>query len=272
MPVRLERPTTTRTSRSSPSTGPTRRTRSTRRRSASSPARLARDRRRRGHPLRGADRRRRARVLRRHGHEAHDPRVAARSRAASGIDPDELRGRCAASATATLAGFDLGVPLVVRRERPRARRRLRPDARVRAPLRRAPRHLRARGGRARPLPDRQRDACSCRARSAGCTRRSCCSPRGRSTRARARGDRPLNAVVPPDELLADRARRRRRDRRERAARRARDARRRARAAALPLADAYRRQEELGRPLRATDDAREAQRAFVEKRKPQFRGA
>ena len=36
---------------------------------------------------------------------------------------------------------------------------------------------------------------------------------------------------------------------------------------LPLAEAYARQEELGRPLRATEDAREAQRAFVEKRKP-----
>jgi enoyl-CoA hydratase/carnithine racemase len=36
---------------------------------------------------------------------------------------------------------------------------------------------------------------------------------------------------------------------------------------LPLDDAYRRQEELGKPLRRTDDAREAQRAFVEKRRP-----
>jgi enoyl-CoA hydratase/carnithine racemase len=41
--------------------------------------------------------------------------------------------------------------------------------------------------------------------------------------------------------------------------------------ALPLADAYRRQEELGRPLRATEDAREAQVAFVERRRPRFRG-
>ena len=41
--------------------------------------------------------------------------------------------------------------------------------------------------------------------------------------------------------------------------------------ALPLDEAYRRQEELGRPLRATEDAREAQRAFVEKRKPVWRG-
>lgn len=36
---------------------------------------------------------------------------------------------------------------------------------------------------------------------------------------------------------------------------------------LPLSEAYRRQEEIGRPLRKTEDAREAQRAFVEQRKP-----
>ena len=40
---------------------------------------------------------------------------------------------------------------------------------------------------------------------------------------------------------------------------------------LPLDEAYRRQEELGRPLRTTEDAREAQRAFVEKRKPTWKG-
>jgi enoyl-CoA hydratase len=40
---------------------------------------------------------------------------------------------------------------------------------------------------------------------------------------------------------------------------------------LPLDDAYRLQEEIGRPLRATDDAREAQRAFVEKRRPVWTG-
>jgi enoyl-CoA hydratase/carnithine racemase len=42
--------------------------------------------------------------------------------------------------------------------------------------------------------------------------------------------------------------------------------------AQPLAEAYVRQEQLGRPLRKTDDAREAQRAFVEKRRPVFRGS
>lgn len=40
--------------------------------------------------------------------------------------------------------------------------------------------------------------------------------------------------------------------------------------ALPLDEAWRRQEALGRPLRRTEDAREAQRAFVEKRRPRFR--
>jgi enoyl-CoA hydratase len=39
----------------------------------------------------------------------------------------------------------------------------------------------------------------------------------------------------------------------------------------PLAEAYLRQEEIGRPLRATQDAREAQRAFVEKRRPRWVG-
>jgi enoyl-CoA hydratase len=41
--------------------------------------------------------------------------------------------------------------------------------------------------------------------------------------------------------------------------------------ALPLAEAWRRQEELGRPLRTSEDAHEAQRAFVEKRRPVWRG-
>lgn len=40
---------------------------------------------------------------------------------------------------------------------------------------------------------------------------------------------------------------------------------------LDLAEGYRRQEELGAPLRATADAREGQRAFAERRPPVWRG-
>ena len=40
---------------------------------------------------------------------------------------------------------------------------------------------------------------------------------------------------------------------------------------MDLESAYVRQEELGSPLRKTEDAREAQRAFVEKREPVFHG-
>lgn len=40
---------------------------------------------------------------------------------------------------------------------------------------------------------------------------------------------------------------------------------------VSLEEGYRRQEEIGRELRKTEDAREAQRAFVEKRKPVWKG-
>jgi enoyl-CoA hydratase len=40
---------------------------------------------------------------------------------------------------------------------------------------------------------------------------------------------------------------------------------------LPREEAYRKQEEIGRRLRSTEDAREGQRAFVEKRAPVWRG-
>ena len=40
---------------------------------------------------------------------------------------------------------------------------------------------------------------------------------------------------------------------------------------LPLGEAYRRQEEIGAPLRKTEDAAEATRAFAEKRSPVWKG-
>jgi len=40
---------------------------------------------------------------------------------------------------------------------------------------------------------------------------------------------------------------------------------------MPMDEGYALQEQLGRPLRKTNDAREAQKAFVEKRKPKFTG-
>jgi enoyl-CoA hydratase len=41
--------------------------------------------------------------------------------------------------------------------------------------------------------------------------------------------------------------------------------------AMPLEQAYRRQEEIGAPLRRTRDAAEGARAFAERRKPSFEG-
>ena len=40
---------------------------------------------------------------------------------------------------------------------------------------------------------------------------------------------------------------------------------------LPIETAYRRQEEIGRPLRASEDAAEGARSFLEKRKPVWTG-
>jgi len=81
----------------------------------------------------------------------------------------------------------------------------------------------------------------------------------------------VNALVPPERLLATAL--------ETADRIARNAplavsatRRGVREIlALPLEEAYRRQEEIGRPLRRSEDAAEAQRAFVERRPPRFVG-
>lgn len=81
----------------------------------------------------------------------------------------------------------------------------------------------------------------------------------------------LNAIVPPEELMP-----RALGAAERIARNAPLAVQATlagvrRLEGMDLASAYAEQEALGRPLRRTEDAREAQRAFVEKRPPRFVG-
>jgi enoyl-CoA hydratase len=89
--------------------------------------------------------------------------------------------------------------------------------------------------------------------------------------ARAESIGLINAVVPAEQVL-DRAMQMAQTIASNAPLAVRETRRGVRELlGVPLADAYRRQEELGSPLRRTEDAREAQRAFVEKRKPVWRG-
>ena len=91
----------------------------------------------------------------------------------------------------------------------------------------------------------------------------------RGARARDRAPEPRGRRRPSCSTRPSRSPTRSpRTRRSRCARRARGVRE---LLALPLDEAYRRQEEIGRPLRKTDDAREAQAAFVEKRKPRLEG-
>ena len=70
-----------------------------------------RDRRRPGSALRGADRRRRARLLRGHGHAADDRRRRSALARGERVDPESFEGLRSVG-TALLVGFDLGVPLV----------------------------------------------------------------------------------------------------------------------------------------------------------------
>ena len=146
------------------------------------------DRGRRRDPLRRADRRGRARLLRRHGHDDDDPARRSGSRAASGSTRRDFEG-LRAVATAILAGFDLRHAARVRRERPRARRRL--DLLLAAEIRYAvpDATLRARGGGARALSDRPRDGAAAAPDRLGARARAPAHRAADRRRAR-RGDRP----------------------------------------------------------------------------------
>src|SRR5262245_10061002 len=112
--------------------------------------------------------------------------------------------------------------------------------------------------------------CSCPARSRGSTPPTCCSPHGRSTRRALRiglgNELVERAELLPRALAAADAiagnaplavRETRRGLRE--------------LLHLSLEQAYARQEQIGSPLRRTEDAAEGARAFVEKRPPVRKG-
>jgi hypothetical protein len=141
-------------------------------------------------PLRGADRRRRPRVLLRHGHALHDSRCptlrAGRARGARRVR------RAAQRLHGTVGWLRPRHTPGLRRERSRSRRGLRPDARVRDPPGRAPGNIRARGGGPGPVPDGQRhraaastDPLGARARAPadGAAHRCAARARDRSSRA-----------------------------------------------------------------------------------------